>query len=68
MDLYRAFLAIVLSFLILVGYQYFFAKPTPPQPPPASQTQQQASEPASQQAPVPAVAASTGQRPAIGAR
>ncbi len=60
MDLYRAFLAIVLSFLILVGYQYFFAKPTPPQPPPASQTQQQASEPASQQAPAPAVATSTG--------
>ena len=60
MDLYRAFLAIVLSFLILVGYQYFFAKPTPPQPPPASQAQQQASEPASQQAPAPAVAASTG--------
>jgi YidC/Oxa1 family membrane protein insertase len=59
MDLYRAFLAIVLSFLILVGYQYFFAKPTPPQPPPASQAQQQASEPASQQVPVPAVAAST---------
>jgi YidC/Oxa1 family membrane protein insertase len=60
MDLYRAFLAIVLSFLILVGYQYFFAKPTPPQPPPASQAQQQASEPASQQVPAPAVAASTG--------
>ena len=60
MDLYRAFLAIVLSFLILIGYQYFFATPTPPQPPPASQTQQQASEPASQQASAPAVAASTG--------
>ncbi|WP_319586604.1 membrane protein insertase YidC [uncultured Desulfobulbus sp.] len=60
MDLYRAFLAIVLSFLILVGYQYFFAKPTPSQPPPASQAQQQASEPASQQASAPAVAASTG--------
>lgn len=27
MDLYRAFLAIVLSFLILIGYQYFFVKP-----------------------------------------
>ena len=51
MDLYRAFLAIVLSFLILVGYQYFFVTPVPPQPPAASQSQQQASEPAKQQAP-----------------
>ena len=33
MDLYRAFLAIILSFLILVGYQYFFTKPAPPQQP-----------------------------------
>ena len=32
MDLYRAFLAIILSFLILIGYQYFFVKPLPPQP------------------------------------
>lgn len=31
MDLYRAFLAIILSFLILVGYQYFFTQPAPPQ-------------------------------------
>ncbi len=30
MDLYRAFLAIVLSFIILLGYQYFFVKPLPP--------------------------------------
>ena len=30
MDLYRAFLAIVLSFMILLGYQYFFVKPVPP--------------------------------------
>ncbi len=27
MDLYRAFLAIIISFVILVGYQYFFVKP-----------------------------------------
>ncbi|NOQ47313.1 MAG: membrane protein insertase YidC [Desulfobulbaceae bacterium] len=27
MDLYRAFLAIVLSFIILIGYQYYFVKP-----------------------------------------
>ncbi|MBM9511411.1 membrane protein insertase YidC [Desulfogranum marinum] len=32
MDLFRAFLAIVLSFLILVGYQYFFVKPVAEQP------------------------------------
>jgi len=32
MDLYRAFLAIVLSFMILLGYQYFFVKPVPPAP------------------------------------
>jgi len=44
MDLYRAFLAIVLSFLILVGYQYFFAKPTPP-PPAATQSQQAGESP-----------------------
>ncbi|WP_448874169.1 membrane protein insertase YidC [Desulfobulbus propionicus] len=29
MDLQRAFVAIILSFLILVGYQYFFAPPKP---------------------------------------
>jgi len=32
MDVYRAFLAIILSFLILIGYQYFFVKPLPQQP------------------------------------
>jgi YidC/Oxa1 family membrane protein insertase len=31
MDMYRAFLAIVLSFVILFGYQYFFAPPVPQQ-------------------------------------
>ncbi len=31
MDLFRAFLAIVISFVILMGYQYFFVKPVPPQ-------------------------------------
>ena len=40
MDMYRAFLAIILSFLILIGYQYFFV---PPQQAPAPvQTEQQA--------------------------
>ncbi len=39
MDMYRAFLAIILSFLILIGYQYFFV---PPQQAPAPvQTEQQ---------------------------
>ena len=33
MDMYRAFLAIILSFLILIGYQYFFAPTHPVQPP-----------------------------------
>ncbi len=57
MDLYRAFLAIVLSFLILVGYQYFFAKPAPP--PPVAPQSQLANESTGKQAPasVPAVIA-----------
>ena len=28
MDMYRAFLAILISFVILLGYQYFFIGPT----------------------------------------
>jgi YidC/Oxa1 family membrane protein insertase len=62
MDLYRAFLAIVLSFLILIGYQYFFVKPAPPQQPPVSpQIQQQTSEAAGKPAPpMPASPAATG--------
>ncbi len=32
MDLYRAFLAVILSFLVLFGYQYLFVKPLPQQP------------------------------------
>jgi YidC/Oxa1 family membrane protein insertase len=60
MDLYRAFLAIVLSFLILVGYQYFFAKPTPP--PPVAPQSQQVTESSGKQAAVsvPTAAISTG--------
>jgi len=42
MDMYRAFLAILISFVILVGYQYFFVPP-PAQPPAVTQ------EPAPQQ-------------------
>ena len=43
MDLQRAFLAIVLSFLILVGYQYFFVKSIPQAEQAAQQTAQEAS-------------------------
>lgn len=41
MDMYRAFLAIVLSFVILFGYQYFFAPPPPPPQQPVEQAQVQ---------------------------
>ena len=58
MDLYRAFLAIVLSFLILVGYQYFFAKPTPQQSVGAPQAQQVSEAPGNKTAPLPVAAAS----------
>jgi len=60
MDLYRAFLAIVLSFLILVGYQYFFVKPAPQQPPATAQSQQTAESTGMPATPAPAVAASAG--------
>ncbi len=38
MDTYRAFLAIIISFLILIGYQYFFVAPVVQQPGPAQET------------------------------
>jgi len=60
MDLNRAFLAIVLSLVILVGYQYLFPTPTPQPPPVAPQTQQQANEPGSAPASAPAAVASAG--------
>lgn len=41
MDMYRAFLAIIISFVILVGYQYLFVKPTVEQPTPEQQLQQE---------------------------
>jgi YidC/Oxa1 family membrane protein insertase len=59
MDMYRAFLAIILSFLILLGYQYFFT-PTA-QPPAPVQTEQQQGA-ADQPAPV-----TTGPAPPAGA-
>jgi len=39
MDMQRAILAIVLSFLIIIGYQYFFLKPAVHQPAEQKQTQ-----------------------------
>ena len=44
MDMYRAFLAIIISFLILVGYQYLFVKPAVEQPVAEKQVQQQADQ------------------------
>ena len=70
MDLYRAFLAIVLSFLILIGYQYFFVKPVPPQPQAPPQAQQQSVDPAGKAATGPAPVATIAQadaRPAVAA-
>ena len=65
MDLYRAFLAIVLSFLILVGYQYFFAKPFQQQPAgvPQAQQQQVNDSPGNKTAPLPAAATSAAKTP-----
>jgi YidC/Oxa1 family membrane protein insertase len=57
MDMYRAFLAIALSFLILIGYQYFFVPSQPAQQP--VQTQQAApasGTPAAEPAATPAAA------------
>jgi len=67
MDLYRAFLAIVLSLLILIGFQYLFPPSAPQQPPAVPEAQQQASAPSSQQppssAPTPAASTGNGQPP-----
>lgn len=47
MDMYRAFLAILISFVILLGYQYFIIGPTQQQPveTPAEQTAQPPAQP-----------------------
>ena len=42
MDMYRAFLAIIISFVILVGYQFLFVKPPVDQPLSEQQAQQEA--------------------------
>lgn len=39
MDMYRAFLAVVISFVILIGYQYFFVPVEKPVPPAATKEQ-----------------------------
>ena len=68
--MYRTFLAIILSFLILIGYQYFFVPPKTTAPPVAtSQQDQESKKPAAQtvqgteqtpaQADVPATVAKT---------
>jgi YidC/Oxa1 family membrane protein insertase len=49
MDLYRAFLAIVLSFLILLGFQYFFPHPMQQAPPAVPQQTEQKPAPDHQQ-------------------
>jgi YidC/Oxa1 family membrane protein insertase len=64
MDLYRAFLAIVLSFLILLGYQYFFPHPLQQTPVEPQQSQQQA-QPGQQETPGPAVPAVAGTLPPV---
>ncbi len=50
MDMYRAFLAILISFVILLGYQYFFIGPTQQVPVETQQTEAPA-EPLQQTAP-----------------
>ncbi len=47
MDMYRAFLAIIISFIILIGYQYFFVAPTVTQTVPVQETVQQKTDTAS---------------------
>jgi len=49
MDMYRAFLAIILSFLILFGYQYFFSPSRPANP--SDQIEQQNTETSSPSSP-----------------
>jgi YidC/Oxa1 family membrane protein insertase len=48
MDMYRAFLAIIISFLILVGYQYFFVPPQPEQPAGTQEATQPQADPGKQ--------------------
>lgn len=63
MDLQRAFLAIVLSFLILVGYQYFFAPSAPQSPQAPAPVQQDGAVTAPVNAPAAATAAASSSTP-----
>ncbi len=64
MDTYRAFLAIIISFVILLGYQYFFVgfdKPAPV----SETTEQQAVQPGSVEPPKQPAAVPAVQAPAV---
>jgi len=66
MDTQRAFIAIVLSLAILLGYQYFFAPPPPPQEAIAPETQQSAADTAAtapSTAPVKSIPAAPAEEP-----
>lgn len=67
MDLYRTFLAIALSFLILLGYQYLFAPPMPEQEPaPAgTPTQTTTPDPSETQTTAPTVPGTPAPSPAV---
>ena len=62
MDFYRAFLAIFLSFLILLGWQYFLVPPAPEQIPPSTQTGENKEGTGNQTAPL---AAAVQQTPSV---
>jgi len=59
MDIYRTFLAIILSFLILIGYQYFFVGFGPSEVPVEESTTQVQTATPSASAPAPAEIAAT---------
>lgn len=59
--MYRAFLAIIISFLILIGYQYFFVPSQPTPPPVQTEQQQTVAVPAA----TPAVPAATPAAPVV---
>lgn len=66
MDTYRAFLAIIISFVILLGYQYFFVGFEQPEPVPVTgTTEQPAAQPGSIESQQQAAAAPAAQAPAV---
>jgi len=62
MDMYRAFLAILISFVILLGYQYFFIGPTQQAP---VETQQTEAPPEAPQQTAPAQITTAPQQPQV---